>query len=242
MEHLAETLARGAESIDVALDSDKIARLEDHLRLLAKWNAKLNLVGPGSLESWAVRHTLDSLAVSEWVENGTSVADVGSGAGFPGLPCAIARPGAAVTLLEPRANRAAFLQNAIALTRISNAVVRVAKAEAESLRFQLVLGRAVAPLLPGLKLPLGCARRAVDSYCLPWMSRPSASVVQNALLSRRMSCRERSAAHSASMFHVEHEPWVFLTRAAECVISGPRAADPRHRQSEGRRRKDDDRR
>ena len=147
MEHLIETLARGAASIGVELNPGQIQALEQHLRLLAKWNAKLNLVGPGTLEAWALRHTLDSLAVAEWIENGANVVDVGSGAGFPGIPCAIARPTSELTLLEPRANRAAFLQNAIALIRLANVTVHVAKAEAEPQRFQLVLGRAVAPQL-----------------------------------------------------------------------------------------------
>jgi 16S rRNA (guanine527-N7)-methyltransferase len=147
VEHLTDLLAQGARSLGLELDPDQLQALEQHLVLLAKWNAKLNLVGPGTLDAWAVRHTLDSLAAGEWLGNGANVVDVGSGAGFPGIPCAIARPAATLVLLEPRANRAAFLQNAIALTRLTNASVRVAKAEAEPRKFQLVLGRAVAPPL-----------------------------------------------------------------------------------------------
>lgn len=144
MEQLTEVLFTGARSLGLELSQGEIAAMEQHLRLLAKWNAKLNLVGPGTIGSWAARHTLDSLAVAEWLQDGAFVADVGSGAGFPGIPCAIVRPASKLVLIEPRAKRAAFLQSAIATTGLRNSSVHMARAEAETERFQLVMGRAVA--------------------------------------------------------------------------------------------------
>jgi 16S rRNA (guanine527-N7)-methyltransferase len=144
VEHLTEIIVTASGSLGLKLSPGEIAALEQHLRLLAKWNAKLNLVGPGTIESWAARHTLDSLAAAEWIQDGSAVADVGSGAGFPGIPCAIVRPASRLVLLEPRSKRAAFLQNVISAAELRNSSVRMVRAEAESERFQLVMGRAVA--------------------------------------------------------------------------------------------------
>jgi 16S rRNA (guanine527-N7)-methyltransferase len=146
VEHLADYLVRGAHELGIELGPREAAALEQHLRLLSKWNAKLNLVGPGTVEEWAARHTLDSLAIAEWIEPSSRVVDVGSGAGFPGIPCAVVRPESSVVLLEPRSNRAAFLQNVVAIASLSNAQVRAVRAADEVERFELVMGRAVAPL------------------------------------------------------------------------------------------------
>ena len=144
MEQLTSVLARGARGLGLDLSAMQIRALEEHLFLLAKWNAKLNLVGPGALETWAAIHTLDSLAVAEWVEAGDEVIDVGSGAGFPGIPCAVVRPDTRFCFVEPRANRASFLQNVIAAIGLRNAAVKTSRAETEPGLFDVVLGRAVA--------------------------------------------------------------------------------------------------
>ena len=144
MEQLTELLLRGAAGLGLNLAPAQVDALKQHLALLERWNAKLNLVGPGTAASWAVAHTLDSLAVVPWIGVGDSVVDVGSGAGFPGVPCAITCPAATFALVEPRGNRAAFLQNVLAATGLRNAVVRNERAEGVAEGFRLVLGRAVA--------------------------------------------------------------------------------------------------
>jgi len=144
VEQLTTLLVEGAHKLGLRLDLTQIEQLVSHLELLAKWNEKLNLVGAGKPAHWAMRHTLDSLAVATWVAEGALVADVGSGAGFPGLPCAIARPGARFVLIEPRKNRAAFLQNAVSACSLRNVTVQAKRAENIQQEFDLVLGRAVA--------------------------------------------------------------------------------------------------
>jgi 16S rRNA (guanine527-N7)-methyltransferase len=138
-----EVLRSGAGELGIRLEPPDLERLAAHLEMLAKWNAKLNLVGPGTPASWAVRHTLDSLAIAPWVKGGARVVDVGSGAGFPGVPLALICPTTQFTLLEPRANRAAFLVNVVAKLALKNAVVEEARAEAQTEQFDLVIGRAV---------------------------------------------------------------------------------------------------
>ena len=118
------------------------AALSHHLGLLERWNAKLNLVGPGTQTIWARRHTLDSLMVSRWVPTSGAVIDVGSGAGFPGIPIALMRPEIAVVLAESQNKKAAFLREAI---RVLSLETKVHSARAEELksRFDSVTLRAV---------------------------------------------------------------------------------------------------
>lgn len=145
MEQLPDFLTSGAAALGVTLSSDQVSALVDYLNLLAKWNAKLNLVGPGTTADWAVRHVLDLLAPLPWLTAGQTVLDIGSGAGLPGIPLAVAAENTPFTLLEPRSNRVAFLQTAIAALRLKNAKVKRGRAEDEEEQVPFVVGRAVAP-------------------------------------------------------------------------------------------------
>jgi 16S rRNA (guanine527-N7)-methyltransferase len=96
-------------------------------------------------------HLADALVALELapVRTASTIADLGSGAGIPGLPLAIARPSAAVTLIESTARRSDFLERAVAACRLANVSVVNARAEAWPAgldSFELVTARAVAPL------------------------------------------------------------------------------------------------
>ena len=94
----------------VALDPGTIERLHTHYRELRQWNRTLSLVGPSSAEDVIARHFGESLAALPLLpSSAVTVVDVGSGAGFPGLVLAAARPDLRVTLVEPRQRKWAFL-------------------------------------------------------------------------------------------------------------------------------------
>ncbi len=122
MEHSAPALAAAASGLGVRLAPAQIDQLLKHVELLERWNRTHNLVGPGSTELWLERHTLDSLAAAPFLPPGRGF-DVGSGAGFPGIPLAVARPDCPRTLVEPREKRAAFLVNVLAALGLGNATV-----------------------------------------------------------------------------------------------------------------------
>jgi 16S rRNA (guanine527-N7)-methyltransferase len=103
-------LTERAAQIGLALSAAQSAAMLEHLNLLEKWNRKHNLVGPGSIADWLDRHTLDSLVIARQIAPNQRVLDIGSGAGFPGIPLAIARPDLDVLLAEARQKRTAFLQ------------------------------------------------------------------------------------------------------------------------------------
>jgi 16S rRNA G527 N7-methylase RsmG len=110
----ARTLSDLAAGAGYPLDAGAAERLEAYLALVVEHNRAINLVKYKSDEELAKGHGLDFLPLLAEVSEGEPVVDIGAGAGFLGLGLAIARPGLAVTLLEPNLKRAYFLQKAIA--------------------------------------------------------------------------------------------------------------------------------
>ncbi len=95
---------------------------------LDRWRRKTNLTGALSTDELA-EHALEALVGSELIANGERVIDIGSGAGFPGLPLAITRPDLSMTLLEPRGKRAAFLRHVVRTLELKNATAMEARIE-----------------------------------------------------------------------------------------------------------------
>ena len=138
------------------------AKMDEYARLLLRRNEDVNLTGAATVGELVSRHILDSLAVAEFLPRGGRVVDVGSGAGFPGLPLAAALPEIEFTLLDAREKRVAFLEEASAALGLKN--VRCVFGRAEELAllpvwresFDAAVSRAVARLntLAELCLPL----------------------------------------------------------------------------------------
>jgi 16S rRNA (guanine527-N7)-methyltransferase len=137
-------------------------RFADALRyagLLADVGVSRGLIGPREVPRLWDRHLMNCAVLSEVVERDVSVCDVGSGAGLPGIPLALARPDLEITLLEPLLRRTTFLEEAVKLLGLAN--VTVVRGRAEEMIGKLpavdvVTARAVAPLerLAGWGLPL----------------------------------------------------------------------------------------
>lgn len=115
-------------------------------QMLTEQGEVRGLIGPRELPRLWSRHLLNSAAVSQFVSDGVSVADVGSGAGFPGVVLAIMRPDLTVHLVEPMERRVAWLQDVIDEIGLPNAVVHRARAEELDGQFDVVTARAVAAL------------------------------------------------------------------------------------------------
>jgi 16S rRNA (guanine527-N7)-methyltransferase len=121
-----------------------INRYVDILRSTAvEWG----LLGPREAERLWDRHILNSAALSELMPADSAVADVGSGAGLPGIPLAILRPDLRVTLIEPLLRRSTFLTQTVEELQISDRV-EVVRSRAEDHRqtYHIVVARALAPL------------------------------------------------------------------------------------------------
>ncbi len=143
------TLDRWCRALDIPWDPAWQSGLETHLALLKQWAPKVNLISLKSGEDPAIRHTLDSLTLLKLaavrdLEPGTAAADLGAGAGFPGIPLAIARPDTHWTLIEPRTKRGAFLTQVIARAALTNAHWTETRTPDPALngQFDLVVSRA----------------------------------------------------------------------------------------------------
>lgn len=95
------------------LASEVVARLADHFDLVIEQNPVLHLTGPSTPDGFAVRHVLESLTMLEFLPTGARFADVGSGAGFPAIPCLIVRNDLRAVLIESKEKKAGFLRAAI---------------------------------------------------------------------------------------------------------------------------------
>lgn len=127
------------------MDPDRAALLERYAELLREWTPRIALISPADVERVEERHIEDSLKALPWVRSappGVCV-DVGSGAGFPGIPLAIAEPTRSWRLLEPRARRAAFLEEAVRTLGIDCEVLTV-RAEAAAADPRLAGAHSVA--------------------------------------------------------------------------------------------------
>jgi 16S rRNA (guanine527-N7)-methyltransferase len=144
---LDEALSRGLEALDLLLPKDAQAKLLQHIELVAKWNRVYNLTAVRDLDRMLAQHVFDSIAVATHLKGGTLV-DVGSGAGFPGIPLAIARPALAVTLLEANHKKSAFLNQAAIELALTNVEVVNARVETwtPAMRYDVVISRAFSDL------------------------------------------------------------------------------------------------
>jgi len=124
------------------LSDSRIERLRSHYELLTRWNRVLNLTSVRAMEESVERHYCESVFAACHLPAGpASIADVGSGAGFPGIPIAIVRPDCSVVLIESHQRKAAFLKEAS--RDLANVRVVARRAEDVAERFGWVVSRAV---------------------------------------------------------------------------------------------------
>jgi 16S rRNA (guanine527-N7)-methyltransferase len=121
-EFFAAEIQKQIPAFGLSLDPPRVAILARYLAELDLWRRRTNLTGPLSSED-LVSHVLESVLGEKLIPHGTRLLDIGSGAGLPGIPLAIARPDLTVTLLEPRQRRAAFLRHAARSIPVQNCVV-----------------------------------------------------------------------------------------------------------------------
>jgi 16S rRNA (guanine527-N7)-methyltransferase len=150
---LAQPLAQGLAELGLKLAPGANESFLAYLDLIQKWNRVYNLTAVREPARMLPQHLLDSLAIVPRL-SGSSLLDVGSGAGLPGIPVAIARPRLPVTLLESNHKKAAFLRQAAIELRLDNVAVACERAEAweTAQRFDLIVSRALADLPEFIRL------------------------------------------------------------------------------------------
>jgi len=137
-----EAWARDAQAVGVTLTPDQLEQLAAYVGLLSRIAIPRGMIAASDADRLWERHVLDGLRGVPELLSAATVADIGSGAGIPGLPLAIALPTARFTLLEPRRGRISFLEAAVDELQLSNVVVPGARAEDVSDYFQACVARA----------------------------------------------------------------------------------------------------
>ncbi len=117
-------LREGAAALGLHLAPDVLDRFLFYGQELLKWNARVNLTGLRTLPEVVVKHFLDSLAVWPWVQDLANLADIGTGAGFPGLPLKLLLPPLELTLIEASGKKTAFLHYLVAHLGLGGVTIR----------------------------------------------------------------------------------------------------------------------
>jgi 16S rRNA (guanine527-N7)-methyltransferase len=142
-----QTLIAGAAQLGLELSERQGAQLIRLLDELDDWNQRMNLTAIRERGAQITKHLLDSLSVQPFLQ-GERILDVGTGAGFPGLPLAIVNPSRQFTLLDSTAKKLKFIEHVAALLELPN--VQTVHTRAENFRpaqrFDIVLSRAVGPV------------------------------------------------------------------------------------------------
>jgi len=160
-EHI-DILRKGAGEFGADLDDSKISLLLSYKDILLEWNEKMNLTAIEDDREFIIKHFVDSLSIIPYLKNAGNLIDVGTGAGFPGLPVKIAQPSLDVVLLDSLEKRTAFLKHVIetlSLTGISAIHSRAedaGRSPQHREKYDVAVARAVAalPVLLEYCLPL----------------------------------------------------------------------------------------
>lgn len=156
--HIEAALNNGAREVGVILNQEMVRAFLLYLRELKEWNQKINLTSLKEDEAIVTNHFIDSLAIIPYLPSSATVLDLGSGAGFPGVPLKIASPCLTITLLEATRKKANFLRHIIRTLGLTHIAVVESRAEKLSAAdsphpgFDFVLARALGPLKTFLRL------------------------------------------------------------------------------------------
>ncbi len=157
-----QALEQSLMAIDVTLAAKQQAQMSDFYAFLIEANNKMNLTAITEPEQVAEKHIADSLRLLSCLGNVQNIADVGTGAGLPGIPLAIALPETQLVLVESMQKRVSYLQEVTAFLKLKNVSIVCARAEEAGQnpiyreKFDVAMARAVAvlPVLCEYLLPL----------------------------------------------------------------------------------------
>lgn len=106
--------------IDIVFDEEQIDKFYNYMHLLLEWNEKINLTAITEPAEIIIKHFIDSLTICKYIENDSSLADLGTGAGFPGIPLKIYRPDLKIVLVDSLNKRINFLNDVIENLKLEN--------------------------------------------------------------------------------------------------------------------------
>jgi 16S rRNA (guanine527-N7)-methyltransferase len=184
---MAETLHTEASKLGVQLTPSELDTFDLYAKELIAWNDKINLTTITDPADIMTKHFIDSLSlISTLTDKHKTLLDIGSGAGFPGIPIKIARPDLTVTLVESVGKKVAFLEHAIKILKLKNIEAVLARAEElgheENYRekYDVVTARAVANLA------------SLSEYALPFLKIGGMFIAQKVATDEEVKKSERA--------------------------------------------------
>lgn len=148
---------QGAHDIGIHIDSDTADQFAVHAEALLTWSRKSNLTAIKDPLEVAVKHFIDSMAPARYITLETTLLDIGSGGGFPGIPLKILVPSLSVTLIDASRKKVSFLNHVIGTLGLDNINARHIRAEdlaKEHCTYDVIISRAFSSLATYVKLAL----------------------------------------------------------------------------------------
>lgn len=150
-EEFYEKMKSLSNNIDIEITKSQVEKFYIYMIQLLEWNKKINLTAIEDQDEIILKHFIDSLTIERYIKNAKSIIDIGTGAGFPGIPIAIINNNINITLLDSLNKRIKFLNNIIQKLELNNVIAihgraeDIAKLEEYREKFDIVTSRAVAP-------------------------------------------------------------------------------------------------
>ena len=185
-EVFSKELRDKANEIDIILEENQIENFYKYMNLLLEWNEKMNLTAIIEPNGVILKHFVDSLTISNLIEKGQNVIDVGTGAGFPGIPLSIVN-NENITLLDSLNKRIIFLEEVINKLELKNIkavharVEEFAKNKKEREMYDVATSRAVAPLNVLLEYLLPLVKVGGKCICMKGSNTEEIDEAKNAL-------------------------------------------------------------
>ncbi len=152
IEEFKSSIVKYAKEIDIELSENQINQMYIYMNMLIEWNEKVNLTAITEPEEIIIKHFIDSMTISKYIKEGANMIDVGTGAGFPGIPIKIIRQDVNVTLLDSLNKRIKFLNEVISSLELEDIIAVHGRAEEFGTdieyreKFDIATSRAVANL------------------------------------------------------------------------------------------------
>lgn len=185
-EVFSKELKNKAEQINIELEEKQIENFYKYMNLLLEWNEKMNLTAITEPNEVILKHFIDSLTIVNLIKKGQRVIDVGTGAGFPGIPLSIVKE-ENITLLDSLNKRITFLEEVINKLELKNIkavharVEEFAKNKKERESYDIATSRAVAPLNVLLEYLLPLVKVGGICICMKGSNKEEIEEAQNAL-------------------------------------------------------------
>lgn len=166
----SEKLIDNGKKINININDEQAQKYYNYMNLLIEWNEKINLTAITNPDEIITKHFIDSITIDKYIEKNNKIIDVGTGAGFPGIPLSILRDDLDITLMDSLNKRIKFLDEVRELNHLNN--ISTIHGRAEELgknksfreKYDIATSRAVAPLNVLLEYMLPFVK--VGGYCI----------------------------------------------------------------------------